>query len=211
MGNRKQGICMADGGITQESPELLMARMAARYGTTGGAQSAPAPTPVAQPQPQQPQPQQQPQQQKSSGLGIMSLLKGRTAQIDKAVNGYADGGIAGHVKFEGKGGPRDDQIPVKVAGQEINVSNKEQALIIPAKTAANAQAMAAIKQIIADSNDGRQPDMGGGDSSFAEGGIKKPSWRGFLEPAPTENFDPQTHRGVTPILPNVAAGAPVNP
>ncbi|HQW20659.1 MAG TPA: hypothetical protein PLI90_08305, partial [Rhodocyclaceae bacterium] len=193
MGNRKQGICMADGGITQESPELLMARMAARYGTTGGAQSAPAPTPVAQPQPQQPQPQQQPQQQKSSGLGIMSLLKGRTAQIDKAVNGYADGGIAGHVKFEGKGGPRDDQIPVKVAGQEINVSNKEQALIIPAKTAANAQAMAAIKQIIADSNDGRQPDMGHGDSNFAEGGLlddeaRKMNYQavtGVQAPAPT--------------------------
>ena len=188
MGNRKQGICMADGGITQESPEQLMARMAAKYGTTGSAQSAPAPTPVAQPQPQQ-----QPQQQKSSGLGIMSMLKGRSAQIDKAVNGYADGGIAGHVKFEGKGGPRDDQIPVKVAGQEINVSNKEQALIIPAKTAANAHAMAAIKQIIADSNDGRQPDMGHGDSNFAEGGLlddeaQKMNYQavtGVQAPAPT--------------------------
>ena len=167
MGNRKQGICMADGGITQESPEQLMARMAAKYGAPTGATQQPQPQSTQQP------PQQAPQQppQKSNPLGIMSVLKGRSAQIDKAVNGYADGGIAGHVKFEGKGGPRDDQIPVKVAGQEVNVSNKEQALIIPAKTAANAQAMAAIKQIIADSNDGRQPDMGHGDSNFAEGGL----------------------------------------
>ena len=165
MGNRKQGICMADGGITQESPEQLMARMAAKYGAPTGA--------TQQAQPQQQSTQQAPQQpqQKSGGLGILSLLKGRSAQIDKAVNGYADGGIAGHVKFEGKGGPREDQIPVKVAGQKINVSDGEQALIIPAKTAANAQAMEMIKKIIADSNDGRQPDMGHGDSNFAEGGL----------------------------------------
>ena len=189
MGNRKQGICMADGGITQESPEQLMARMAAKYGAPTGATQQPQPQSTQQP------PQQAPQQppQKSNPLGIMSVLKGRSAQIDKAVNGYADGGIAGHVKFEGKGGPRDDQIPVKVAGQEINVSNKEQALIIPAKTAANAQAMAAIKQIIADSNDGRQPDMGHGDSNFAEGGLlddeaRKMNYQavtGVQAPAPT--------------------------
>lgn len=161
MVKNKRGACMADGGITQESPEQLMARMAAKYGAPTGATPQPQSTQQA---PQQPPP-------KSNPLGIMSLLKGRTSQIDKAVNGYANGGIAGHVKFEGKGGPREDQIPVKVAGQKINVSDGEQALIIPAKTAANAQAMAAIKQIIADSNDGRQPDMGHGDSNFAEGGL----------------------------------------
>ena len=97
MGNRKQGICMADGGITQESPEQLMARMAAKYGAPTGATQQPQPQSTQQP------PQQAPQQppQKSNPLGIMSVLKGRSAQIDKAVNGYADGGIAGHVKFEG--------------------------------------------------------------------------------------------------------------
>ena len=167
MVKNKLGACMADGGITQqETPEQLMARMAAKYGAPTGATQQPQPQSTQQ-APQQPPP-------KSNPLGIMSMLKGRSAQIDKAVNGYADGGIAGGVKFEGKGGPRDDQIPVKVAGQNINVSDGEQALIIPAKTAANAQAMAAIKQIIADSNDGRQPDMGHGDSNFAEGGIAKP-------------------------------------
>jgi hypothetical protein len=166
MVKNKLGACMADGGITQqETPEQLMARMAAKYG---------APTGATQQQPQPQSTQQAPQPPKSNPLGIMSMLKGRSAQIDKAVNGYANGGIAGGVKFEGKGGPRDDQIPVKVAGQNINVSDGEQALIIPAKTAANAQAMAMIKKIIADSNDGRQPDMGHGDSNFADGGIAKP-------------------------------------
>lgn len=301
MKKSKRGICMADGGITQETPDQLMARMAAKYGAPTGA--------TQQPQPQSTQ--QAPQQPKSNPLGIMSMLKGRSAQIDKAVNGYAsggvikdtadywendnaefektnpnfgqrvlrgvnpltgfgsamgamqtaarngdvlgmamagisatpafgvlravpaagamkaavepslgksaaaltggavanaaadeyqkgkdqgfaNGGIAGHVKFEGKGGPRDDQIPVKVAGQEINVSNKEQALIIPAKTAANAQAMEMIKRIIADSNDGRQPDMGGGEN-FANGGLldeeaRKMSYQavtGVQSPAPT--------------------------
>lgn len=186
MVKNKLGACMADGGITQqETPEQLMARMAAKYGAPTGATQQPQPQSTQQ-APQQPPP-------KSNPLGIMSMLKGRTAQIDKAVNGCANGGIAGHVKFEGKGGPRDDQIPVKVAGQEINVSNKEQALIIPAKTAANAQAMAAIKQIIADSNDGRQPDMGHGDSNFAEGGLlddeaRKMNYQavtGVQAPAPT--------------------------
>lgn len=186
MVKNKLGACMADGGITQqETPEQLMARMAAKYGAPTGATQQPQPQSTQQ-APQQPPP-------KSNPLGIMSILKGRSAQIDKAVNGYADGGIAGGVKFEGKGGPRDDQIPVKVAGQNINVSDGEQALIIPAKTAANAQAMEMIKKIIADSNDGRQPDMGHGDSNFADGGLlddeaRKMNYQavtGVQAPAPT--------------------------
>ena len=184
MGKNKRGICMADGGIT-ETPEQLMARMAAKYGVSASSPPGQQPTPVATPIPK---PATEPTNP-GVGTGILNVLKGRHAQIDKAA-GYANGGIAGHVKFEGKGGPRDDQIPVKVAGQEINVSNKEQALIIPAKTAANAQAMAAIKQIIADSNDGRQPDMGHGDANFAEGGLLDEEARyqgvtGIQAPSPT--------------------------
>ena len=285
MGKNKRGICMADGGIT-ETPEQLMARMAAKYGVSASSPPGQQPTPVATPIPK---PATEPTNP-GVGTGILNVLKGRHAQIDKAagyanggilenaadywansnaefektnpnfgqrvlrgvnpitgfgsavgamktaagngdvpgmamagisavpafgvlravpaagamkaavapsmgrsaaalsggavINATADdyqsgkghnfknGGIAGHVKFEGKGGPRDDQIPVKVAGQEINVSNKEQALIIPAKTAANAQAMEKIKQIIADSNDGRQPDMGNGAGpNFSDGGM----------------------------------------
>ena len=71
--------------------------------------------------------------------------------------GMAGGGM---VRFAGKGGPRDDQIPVKVAGQEINVSNGENAVILPAKTAANPAALYAIGGIIQATNDGRKPKMG---------------------------------------------------
>lgn len=71
--------------------------------------------------------------------------------------GMASGGM---VRFAGKGGPRDDKIPVKVAGQEINVSNGENAVILPAKTAANPAALYAIGGIIQATNDGRRPKMG---------------------------------------------------
>ncbi len=71
---------------------------------------------------------------------------------------YADGGM---VRFAGKGGPREDKIPVKVAGEEVSVSDGESAVILPAKTAANPQAVQAIGQVIQQSNDGRAPDMGG--------------------------------------------------
>jgi hypothetical protein len=64
------------------------------------------------------------------------------------------------VKFSGKGGPRDDKIPVKVAGAEINVSDGENAVILPAKTAANPAALQAINGIIQATNDGRQPKAG---------------------------------------------------
>ena len=70
---------------------------------------------------------------------------------------FADGGM---VKFSGKGGHREDKIPVKVAGENIRVSDGESAVILPAKTASNPQAMQAIGQVIQQSNDGRAPDMG---------------------------------------------------
>ena len=66
-------------------------------------------------------------------------------------------GLTQRARFEGKGGPREDQIPVKVAGQNIKVSDGEEAMIIPAKTAANPEAMKAIMEIIRRTNDGREP------------------------------------------------------
>lgn len=66
-------------------------------------------------------------------------------------------GLTQRARFEGKGGPREDQIPVKVAGQNIKVSDGEEAMIIPAKTAANPDAMKAIMDIIRQTNDGREP------------------------------------------------------
>ncbi len=87
---------------------------------------------------------------------------------------YESGGM---VRFAGKGGPRDDQIPVKVAGQEINVSDGENAVILPAKTAANPAALYAIGGIIQATNDGRKPKMGmekGG--KYASGSMPNDEW-----------------------------------
>lgn len=88
--------------------------------------------------------------------GFQEEAERRRKQMKEAMN-YEAGGM---VRFSGKGGPRDDQIPVKVAGQEINVSDGENAVILPAKTAANPAALYAIGGIIQATNDGRKPKMG---------------------------------------------------
>ena len=88
--------------------------------------------------------------------GFQEEAERRRKQMKEAMN-YEAGGM---VRFSGKGGPRDDQIPVKVAGEEINVSNGENAVILPAKTAANPAALYAIGGIIQATNDGRKPNMG---------------------------------------------------
>lgn len=109
----------ADGGVVRpETADELMARIAGKYGVTGQAQAAPIQQPAPQPQPKaQPLPQQQ-------GLpgGIVGLLKGRAAQIDRAVNGYAEGG-----KIKGPGTAKSDSIPATVSetGEGIRVSNGE--------------------------------------------------------------------------------------
>ena len=80
--------------------------------------------------------------------------------LGQPANAMADGGMVRH-RFEGKGGPRSDDIPVTVAGEQIKVSDGEEAVILPAKTAQNPQAIAQIGMAIQQSNDGRAPDMGG--------------------------------------------------
>lgn len=110
-------MVFAEGGKVETADEL-MARIAGKYGVTGQAQAAPVQQPVPQPQPKaQPLPQQQ-------GLtgGIVGLLKGRAAQIDRAVNGYAEGG-----KIKGPGTAKSDSIPatVRETGEGIKVSNGE--------------------------------------------------------------------------------------
>lgn len=96
-------------------------------------------------------------QTQSSPLDVEAQIMKRAHANAQARDSYADGGM---VKFAGKGGPRDDKIPVKVAGENIRVSDGESAVILPAKTAANPQAVQAIGQVIQQSNDGRAPDMG---------------------------------------------------
>jgi hypothetical protein len=99
--------------------------------------------------------------------GIADAIRNRKVKNAEAAD-YACGGAVkkrgmasgGMVKFSGPGGPRDDKIPVKVAGAEINVSDGENAVILPAKTAANPAALQAINGIIQATNDGRQPKAG---------------------------------------------------
>lgn len=94
----------------------------------------------------------------------MAITAGQV--VGQPENAFADGGM---VRFSGKGGPREDKIPVKVAGESIRVSDGESAVILPAKTAANPLAVQAIGQVIQQSNDGRAPDMGG--KRFERGGF----------------------------------------
>ena len=106
------------GGTVAETPEQLMARMAHKYGTTGAAQAAPEP---AAP------PTQQPAKAPASGGmlgGVVSLLKGRKEQIDKAA-GFRNGG-----KIKGPGSPTSDSIAaqVKQTGEPIAVSTDERIL-----------------------------------------------------------------------------------
>lgn len=80
---KRDGKRLADGGEAKETPEQLLARMAAKYGLAEKpAVAAPAqrPAPVAVEKP-------------AAGLlqGAASALRGRAAQVDKA-SGYAKGG-----------------------------------------------------------------------------------------------------------------------
>ncbi len=107
---------------------------------------------------------------------LPETLRARQQELDK-ITRYADGGMVpgARFQFKGKGGPRDDQIPVKVAGQQIKVSNGENAVILPAKTAQNPQAIAQINTAIQQSNEGRPPKTGLRNAGqYADGESKDP-------------------------------------
>lgn len=109
-------IGLADGGvIPRETPEQLMARMAAKYGTTGAAQDAPPP--VQQPAVSQPAPQPAPQRQGLLGAAV-GLIGGRKAAIDRAA-GMAEGGIV-----HGPGTPTSDSVPVHLSRGEAVLPHK---------------------------------------------------------------------------------------
>ena len=111
--------------------------------------------------------------------------------------GFADGGMA-RQRFEGEGGPREDKIPVKVAGEEIKVSNGEEVVILPAKTAQNPQAIAAISDVIEQSNDGRKPAMG-----MSQGG----GYSDGTKPKVPQDIYAPVYDGISAAFPNtVQAG-----
>src|SRR5574337_141380 len=109
-----------------ETTDELLARMAAKYGL-------PSAPPPQQPAPQPPAPQPQPERR-----GIIDTLRGRTQQIDQAVDkatrGYKQGGkicgMAHGGKIQGPGTPTSDSIPAQVeeSGEPIRVSTGERIL-----------------------------------------------------------------------------------
>ena len=179
----------ADGGVVaKETPEQLLARISGKYGVGTGSPQEPA-APVQQPA------RTAPAQEPAAPVGnVLNAVARRNEELRKAAN-YANGGV---VQFRGKGGPKDDKIPVKVAGNEINVSNGEKAVILPAATAQNPLAIAQIENLIQATN-GAPPNP-----ALKDGGKY---WRGLLEPAPANGFDPQTHRGVQPLMPGHVPGS----
>ena len=137
----------ADGGVIQETPDQMMARMAAKYGVGGG---KPAPVQAAAPQPTPvPQPVAQPAPQP---LGLRGIA---TGGLDRrmAAAGLAEGGIV-----QGKGGPTDDEVPMKVGGVDVNLSNKE--AVLPAKTVTALGGPEAVEELIAETN-GKPPVKSG--------------------------------------------------
>ncbi len=172
-GKHKGGICMADGGITrQETADEVMARMTAKYGAPAAGPVPQQPAPVAQ---TQPQPKPSPSQPASSGQGILGILRGRKEAIDKAVGGYANGGIV-----RGIGTPTSDDVPVKIKGKDYNLSDTEAVLpsktrqalgeMLGAKPGDVAQANALVEKFIEQTN-GKPPVSVEEGTNLADGGL----------------------------------------
>ena len=116
-----------------------------------------APAPVAKPQ------------------GIIGLLKGRPAQID-AASGYAKSGVV-----QGEGTRTSDSVPAVVGEgdekQKLALSKGEGLLVVSNNTMDNPQAMDAIRQILADSNGGKEPKM---PDQGLRAGVQKAAASGFF-------------------------------
>jgi hypothetical protein len=189
---------LKDGGAVYRKGDTFSDRpMTGTVGTRSRDPVATAPKPVQQiAQPVYPQERQSPQEQEQRGQGMTSaadlgaMLANRRKQISQH-SGMADGGMVRH-RFDGKGGPRDDQIPVTVAGEKIKVSDGEEAVILPAKTAKNPQAIAQIADVIQQSNDGRPPAMGMAQGGRYAGGamphIVDPSGQVYVNGRPSRIF-----------------------
>jgi len=189
---------LKDGGAVYRNGDTFSDRpMTGVVGSVSRDPVATAPKPVQQiarpiyPQERQAAPQEQEQrgQGMTSAADLGAMLANRRRQINQN-SGMADGGMVRH-RFEGKGGPRDDQIPVTVAGEKIKVSDGEEAVILPAKTAQNPQAVAQISDVIQQSNDGRPPAMGmsqGG--KYQTGAVNRYPYDGKTPPTAQDVYAP---------------------
>lgn len=144
-----------DGGVVEEdAAESLLRRMAAKYGVSNSLPEPSAPAPTVR-KDQTVAASNEEQDRRRGFRTAARWREGGDYPID--VKKYAEGGI---VSFKGKGGPREDKIPVTVAGEKIMVSDGEKAVILPAKTASNPAALGIIGGLIQHTNDGRAPNMG---------------------------------------------------
>lgn len=156
-------LALADGGIVGADglTDAQRTKKNAALGNLGmstAAAPAPAPAPATAPAPR--------------AVAPAPVLPAPSPDIGGAVNSIrerqrilgnlATGGVVGAktFEFEGKGTGTSDDIPVKVAGNQINVSDGEKAVVLPAKTAQNPQALDMIEDVIQQSNGGRPPTRG---------------------------------------------------
>lgn len=200
MGKSKRGICMAEGGITQETPEQLMARMSAKYGvplSPPTTQQTPAKTPA-------PPPAQAAPQGIATLAGVAGIMANRKATIDKAAN-YANGGIV-----KGKGTPTSDDVPVKINGADYNLSDTE--VVLPSKTRQAlgemlgakpgnvAQANSLVEKYIEQTN-GKPPVQVEEGTNLAAGGL-------LDDEAIKQNYQNVTGISAPAPIPSPAANAP---
>ncbi len=168
----RRGLQLANGGVAAETPEQVMARMAAKYGVSAAPAATPnppvtpAPAPVAQPA------------QPSGGLfqGAVRTLRGRAAQIDKAT-GYAQGGMV--VADGGRSrAPTADSVPVNLSHGEA---------VLPVKTVAALGGPDAVEHMIESTNGKPTATRGlraGG--NYGVGVTSLPNGGNFIRPEPLE-------------------------
>ena len=200
MGKSKRGICMAEGGITQETPEQLMARMSAKYGVP----LSPPTTQQTQAKTPAPPPAQAAPQGIATLAGVAGIMANRKATIDKASN-YANGGIV-----KGKGTPTSDDVPVKINGADYNLSDTE--VVLPSKTRQAlgemlgakpgnvAQANSLVEKYIEQTN-GKPPVQVEEGTNLAAGGL-------LDDEAIKQNYQNVTGISAPAPIPSPAANAP---
>lgn len=134
LGKARAKLHMAGGGIVPETTDQIIARMKAKYGTSGASSAepepAPAPAPTSAPAPQ-------PQRQYGGLMGaLQNAVQSRTAAINKAT-GYKRGGIV-----HGPGTGTSDSVPARLSAGEA---------VLPAKTVRKVGAHNIVR-LIADTN-----------------------------------------------------------
>jgi len=181
--NSLMGSNYADGGVVQETPDQLMARMASKYGTTGA-----TPTVQAAPQPA-PQPVAQPARPTGMFAGLKAALD---PERRMRAAGLAAGGIV-----RGPGGPTDDKVPMTIGGVDVNLSNKE--AVLPVKSVEAFGGPKAVEDFIEQTNG--KPPVKSGLRAGGEYGDGTVNWR-----TPNADMKLPIPAGPPPIEPGAIEG-----